>query len=94
MAHYLETAQQLKELVNQFMEQHGSELAEANSKMAVDLGMIINLTVRCNPRQSQGVVRKNIVETAMTSWCTVTMSKEHDTQTQRSFNRIHIKKIL
>lgn len=90
MARYLETADQLRKEVESFMVAITLEDADMG-QLAVQLGHIINLAVRCNPRQAQGTVRKNIVAKAMMKYCSVTMTKEYDERTDRQFNKIHIK---
>ncbi len=91
MSRYIETSTKLQELVDTFLDEHASETyAPATPEAAIALGHIINLAVRCNPRQSQGIVRRNIVATAMKHHCNVTMTKETDERTQRTFNKIHI----
>ena len=94
MARYLETATQLSKEIDSFLdtfcEMDGQGIPP---QAAVQLGHIVNLAVRCNPRQSQGTVRKNIVATAMKHHCIVTMTKETDEVSGREFNKIHIKPI-
>jgi len=94
MARYLEIAEQLQKKVKQFVESNllrgNSVCNEVDSVAVEDLGHIINLAVRCNPRQSQGVVRENIVKVAMRNYCDVTMTKERDGETGREYNLIHI----
>lgn len=92
---YLETARQLKGEVDTFMERFVGDLDVGDlegfkRQASVALGHIINLAVRCNPRQSQGTVRKNIVATAMEDHCKVTMTRERDERTGKEFNKIHI----
>jgi len=97
MARYLEVAEQLQSHVKAFVEMFivGDDtgldiIPKPDEKAVEDLGHIINLAVRCNPRQSQRVVRKNIVEVAMRNYCDVSMTKEYDEKTRREFNLIHI----
>ena len=94
MAKYLETAEDLRKAVNAFLETHCENDGQGISPGAgVELGHIVNLavlTVECNPRQSQGVVRENIVATAMKNHCKVTMTKVMDEKTKREYNRINI----
>ena len=93
MARYLEMAAELRKDVNILLEQvfeHGDWLPMEKDELATKLGHIINLAVRCNPRQPQGTVRKNIVATAMKDYCKVTMTQETDERTGREYNKIHI----
>lgn len=95
MSRYLETAAKLKDEINAFMQQFVNDIDQMEpqkfmEEAAVALGHIINLAVRCNPRQSQGTVRKNIVATAMKDYCNVSMTRETDERTGREFNKIHI----
>lgn len=91
MSKYLETAEALRKEVKSFIERYITDRMHCDSAEAfVQLGHIINLAVRCNPRQPQGTVRKNIVATAMKDYCRVTMTREEDPKTGRTFNKIHI----
>jgi len=89
MARYMELSAELSKLVDKFMEQFVDD--EFFDDAGVQMGHIINLAVRCNPRQPQGTVRRNIVGTAMKRFCDVHMSKEFDEKTGREYNKIHIK---
>lgn len=92
MARYLETARELQTQVDDLMDYLQSlESPEMDAPaVAVKLGHIVNLSVRCNPRQPQGTVRKNIVQTAMENWCNVSMTKEVAESGTYSYNKIHI----
>ena len=87
MASYMERAEDLKELVDQFLVDH---VGFGHGKAAIALGHIVNLAVRCNPRQLQGTVRKNIVAKAMEEYCNVTMSRKLDEISGRAYNLITI----
>jgi len=103
MARYLEVAHELGREIEKFIKAYGPGAADENqmaraaqllgvkeAMMARDLGYIVNLAVRCSPRAVQGTVRKNIVEAAVGKWCRVAMTKGHDEQTGRDFNKISI----
>lgn len=94
MVRYLEVAEQLKEKVNQFVETYlprGTPTMYEIDPIALEaLGHIINLAVRCNPRQPQGTVRKNIVAKAMENYCDVYMTRELDDDSGHEYNLIHI----
>ena len=97
MARYMETAAQLRKEVESFINLYvkvDSALPTMSEELAreaaVKLGHIVNLAVRCNPRQAQGTVRKNIVQEAVKAYCNVTMTREHDEATDREYNKIHI----
>jgi len=85
---YLERAEDLRGLVKDLMQ----AIPNRNEShfIPVTLGHIINLAVRCNPRQPQGTVRKNIVATAMKDYCNVRMTKETDKRTGVTYNKIYI----
>jgi hypothetical protein len=88
MSRYLETAQQLGNDVEKFVECY---ISLKDRPVAVRaLGHLLHLAVRCNPRQIQGTVRKNIITEAIGKYCSVRMTKEHDEQTGRKYNKIHI----
>jgi hypothetical protein len=89
MARYLQVAEELRKEVESFMESF-LDVKKPDGPAAVALGHIINLAVRCNPRQAQGTVRKNIVQTAMRNYCRVTMDRLTDPKTGRSYNKISI----
>ncbi len=95
MARCLETAEQLRKEVESFIttELTGTRTHEGPevNQVAARLGHIVNLAVRCNPRQSQGTVRKNIVAIAMRDYCKVTMTRETDEITGYEFNQICIR---
>lgn len=84
MAKYLQTAGELKKLFNDFMETN-----ELPASAAVQLAHIVNLSVRCCPRATQGTVRKNIVEIASGDFCNVSMTAEIS-ESGYSFKLIHI----
>lgn len=88
MARYLQVAEQVRSAVDSFLEQFVSE--DQRQAAAIQLGHIVNLSVRCNPRPSQGVVRRNIVAKAMENHCKVAMTKEADEKTGREYNKISI----
>ena len=93
MPRYLETAAKLNERVEDlfaFVESTHPVDGPYEDQLAIMLAHIVNLSVRCNPRQSQGVVRKIIVEIAMGARCNVSMTRETDADTGREFNQIHI----
>jgi len=94
MSRYLETAESLGERVRAFLDLINRVTVpiptNKEPEVAVALGHLINLAVRCNPRQAQGTVRKNIVAVAMRGLCKVTMTKETDEKTGRTYNKIHI----
>lgn len=93
MAYYLQTAEELRKEVKGFLETYSPANEEHAKDMARTLGHIVNLAIRCNPRQPQGTVRRNIVATAMKDYCLVTMTRETDEKTSREFNKIHISAI-
>ncbi len=91
MPRYLETAQKLREEVQSFVNNFILvPECETTPDSIVQLAHIINLAVRCSPRGIQGVIRRNIVATAMKDYCNVTMTEEWDESTGRHFNKIHI----
>lgn len=94
MTRYLETARELQKEVDSFLGLVDWSTQDVSFGLAcVQLGHIINLAVRCNPRQPQGTVRKNIVETAMANHCKVSMTKElkdPEEPSKGTYNKIHI----
>lgn len=89
MARYLETARELGKDVESLIEY--LTLPEPDmEQVAVKIAHIVNLSVRCSPRGVQGTVRKNIVQEAVRKYCRVSMTKETDERTGRSYNKIHI----
>ena len=87
MSRYLETARQLRQEVNAFL----SQLPEGQlAPLAVSLGHLLNLAVRCHPRPCQGTVRRNTIAVAMRDWCEVTMERVQ-VENGRGYNRIDIK---
>lgn len=91
MARYMQTASKLREEVNKLMEKiEAASPPLDEEQIAVQVGHIVNLAVRCSPRSVQGTVRKNIVSEAMKDYCDVTMTREQDPETKKEFNKIHI----
>ena len=91
MSRYLETSRQLGKEVENLLKLHfDSWSPDDQGAVAVHLGHIINLAVRCNPLQSPCTVRRSIVATAMGRYCNVTMTRELDEKSGREFNKIHI----
>jgi len=87
MSRYLHTIEELRKQVETFVEFYS--LTDRKEAL-VQLGHIVNLAVRCNPRQVQGTVRKNIVQGAMQKYCLVEMFRETDPKTGVEFNKIQI----
>jgi hypothetical protein len=91
MTRYLETAEDLRKEVREFLVQYCGHLPTLGLRQAVvQLGHIINLAIRCSPRPVQGTCRKNIVAKAMQDYCDVRMTRERDPDTGRDYNKIHI----
>ncbi len=95
MPRYVETSGELGKLVNEFMESFvapavGSCGVEGMNDAAVQLGHIVNLAIRCNPRAVQHTVRRNIVQIAMKKYCIIGMKEVMDETTGVSYNKIKI----
>lgn len=90
MPKYLETANDLRKEIEHFVDAYVLTPCPDICAATIALGHIVNLAVRCNPRQSQGTVRKNIVAKAMQKYCEVQMTRETDEKTKREYNKIHI----
>ena len=93
MARYMEMATNLQEEVNKFMDAYVRRdgiTEQETFEAGVQMGHIVNLAVRCNPRPSQGTVRRNIVAKAVENYCLVLMNKETDEKTGREYNKISI----
>lgn len=85
MARYLETAKQLRGKI----ESLAVRLNLTNEDIA-ELGLIVNLAVRCCPRACQSTVRRNIVAEATKGHCNVTMRLVKDKVTGCEFNAISV----
>lgn len=85
MARYLETAKQLRGKI----ESLAVRLNLTNEDIA-EIGLIVNLAVRCCPRACQSTVRRNIVAEATRGHCQVSMNVVTDEITKKSFNAISI----
>jgi len=90
MAYYLERAEDLKELVDTFVEEFldGFDVNKKNDAL-IQLGYIINLAIRCNPRQPQGTVRRNIIQKAIGDHVVVSMTKEVS-ERGSTYNKLHL----
>ncbi len=88
MARYLEVANDLRRQVETIL--NSVETGVSREELARQLGHAINLAVRCAPRAVQSTVRGNIVRTAVGNYCNVTMTKEEDENTGRTYNKILI----
>lgn len=87
---YQERISQLRVEVESFINRLFGEGFDHENEAAQVLGYIVNMAVRCNPRQPQHTVRKNIVSGAVGRYCTVWMTEETDERTGKTFNKIHI----
>lgn len=100
MPRYMETAEELRSEVNQFLRIVESYMVDAGlpsdsvqgalTEAAVHMGRIVNLAVRCSPRAVQHTVRKNIVQKAVRDYCRVGMAEVVDSETGRTFHKIDI----
>lgn len=92
MPKYMETAGQLKERVEELLRVLSTYLPDDGSiaSVAVDIGHIINLAVRCAPRAVHHTVRKNIVSKAVGSYCKVQMIEMVDLISSKKYHQIDI----
>jgi hypothetical protein len=91
MARYLEIAEEGRKEVVALI----NDLTAANpgidaKDLAIKIGRIVNLAVRCAPRAVQSTVRKNIVHGMVRDYCHVTMTEVTDERTGNTYHAINI----
>ena len=102
MARYMEIAGDLRKEVESFVEGNLLDLhpglesgdpcgrdSQLINQMVVQIGHIINLSIRACPRGVQHTVRLNIVKEAVGRYCKVTMTEEVGNQ-GATYHKIHI----